>query len=102
MSATATASMIQREVDHGICLLTFDRPESGANIFDAATMADLEQQLDAIEQDDSLGGVAIRSAKKSIFIAGADLKTLLRQAQTGEMRSFIFDGKRCTYRRCDV
>src|SRR5437773_3470944 len=86
--------MIQREVDNGICLLTFDRTESGANIFDAATMADLEQQLDAIEQDDSVEGVVILSAKKSIFIAGADLKTLLRQAQTGEMRTFIAKGQR--------
>src|SRR5438132_9844234 len=94
MSVTATASMIRREIDNGICLLTFERPESGANIFEAATMADLEQQLDAIEQDDSLGGVAILSAKKSIFIAGADLKTLLRQAQTGEMRTFIAEGQR--------
>ncbi len=94
MSVTATAAMIQREVENGICLLTFDRPESGANIFDAATMADLEQQLDAIEQDDSLGGVVILSAKKSIFIAGADLKTLLRQAQIGEMRDFIAEGQR--------
>ena len=94
MSITATASTIQREVDNGICLLTFDRPESGANIFDPATMADLEQQLDAIEQDDSLRGVVILSAKKSIFIAGADLKTLLRQAQTGEMRAFIAEGQR--------
>src|SRR5262252_7441902 len=94
MSVTATASMIRREVDNGICLLTFDRPESGANIFDAATMADLEQQLDAIESDDSLEGVIILSAKKSIFIAGADLKTLLRQAQTGEMRGFIAEGQR--------
>ena len=94
MSITATASTIQREVDNGICLLTFDRPESGANIFDPPTMADLEQQLDAIEQDDSLGGVVILSAKKSIFIAGADLKTLLRQAQTGEMRAFIAEGQR--------
>src|SRR6476659_9296626 len=94
MSVTATASMIQRKIDNGICLLTFDRPESGANIFDAATMADLEQQLDAIEQDDSLGGVVILSAKKSIFIAGADLKTLLRQAQTGEMGGFIAEGQR--------
>src|SRR6476661_1416207 len=94
MSVTATASMIQRKIDNGICLLTFDRPESGANIFDAATMADLEQQLDAIEQNDSLGGVVILSAKKSIFIAGADLKTLLRQAQTGEMRAFIAEGQK--------
>src|SRR5438045_2765873 len=94
MSVTATASMIRREIDSGICLLTFDRPESGANIFDAATMADLNQQLDAIEEDISLEGVVILSAKKSIFIVGADLKTLLRQAQTGEMRSFIAEGQR--------
>ena len=86
--------MIRRQIDHGICLLTFDRPESGANVFDAATMADLDQQLDAIEEDDSLEGVVILSAKKSIFIAGADLKTLLSQAQTGEMRSFIAEGQR--------
>jgi 3-hydroxyacyl-CoA dehydrogenase/enoyl-CoA hydratase/3-hydroxybutyryl-CoA epimerase len=94
MSVTATASMLQREVDNGLCLLTFDRPESGANIFDPATMSDLWQQLDAIEQDDSVEGVLILSAKKSIFIAGADLKTLLRQAQTGEMRAFIAEGQR--------
>src|SRR5216110_3569005 len=94
MSVTATASMIQREIDNGICLLTFDRPESGANIFDATTLSDLGQQLDFIEEEDSLEGVVILSAKKSIFIAGADLKTLLHQAQTGEMGGFITEGQR--------
>src|SRR5438034_6312039 len=94
MSVTATASMIRREIDNGICLLTFDRPESGANIFDAATLSDLDQQLDFIEGEDSLEGVVILSAKKSIFIAGADLKTLLEQAQTGELREFIAEGQR--------
>src|SRR5438477_4522081 len=94
MSVSATASMIQREIDHGICVLTFDRPESGANIFDATTLSDLGQQLDFIEEEDSLEGVVILSAKKSIFIAGADLKTLLHQAQTGEMGAFIAEGQR--------
>src|SRR5437660_8434591 len=94
MSVTTTASMIQREIDNRICLLTFDRSESGANIFDATTLRDLDQQLDFIEAEDSLEGVAILSAKKSIFIAGADLKTLLHQAQTGEMRAFIAEGQR--------
>src|SRR5207245_2030959 len=94
MSVTATASMIQREIDHGICLLTFDRPESGANIFDAATLTDLDQQLDFIEEEDALEGVVILSAKKSICIAGADLKTLLHQAQTGEMGGFVAKGQR--------
>src|SRR5437660_5635231 len=94
MSVTTTASMIQREIDNRICLLTFDRSESGANIFDATTLRDLDQQLDFIEAEDSLEGVAILSAKKSIFIAGADLKTLLRQAKTGELRAFIAKGQR--------
>ena len=39
-------------------------------------------------------GLIITSAKKSIFIAGADLKTLLKKAQTGELRDFIAEGQR--------
>ncbi len=90
----AISPMIQRKIDNGICTLTFDRPESGANIFDAATLRDLDEHLDAIESDASLRGVIISSAKKSIFIAGADLQTLLRQAQSGELRAFIAEGQR--------
>jgi len=86
--------MIQRKIDQGICLLTFDRPDSGANIFDAATLRDLDEHLDAIESDPSLRGVIISSAKKSIFIAGADLQTLLRQAESGELQTFIAEGQR--------
>src|SRR5438552_3433967 len=94
MPAVATAPMIRREIgDDRICLLTFDRPESGANIFDAATLDELNEHLEVIERDASLRGVIIASAKKSIFIAGADLKTILQGAQTGEMRAFIAQGQ---------
>ena len=86
--------MIRREIEAGICLLTFDRPDSGANIFDAATMKDLSEHLSFIENESSLKGLIITSAKKSIFIAGADLATLLRQAATGDMREFIAEGQR--------
>src|SRR5688572_32831460 len=95
MTATATGQMIRREIgDDGICLLTFDRPESAANIFDAATMQNLSEHLAAIENDPSVRGVIVTSAKKSIFIAGADLKTLLKQAQAGQMRGFIAEGQK--------
>src|SRR2546421_1279212 len=95
MPAVATRSMIQREIgEDRVCLLTFDRPESGANIFDAATMSELSEHVDVIERDESLRGLIVTSAKKSIFIAGADLKTLLKQAQTGELRVFIAQGQR--------
>src|SRR5207248_363302 len=88
-------SIIRSEIDDDhICLLTFDRPDSGANIFDAATLNDLNEHVDLIEHDASLRGLIITSAKKSIFIAGADLKTLLKQAHPGEMRDFIAHGQR--------
>ena len=103
MSAVATALMIRREIggDH-ICVLTFDRPESGANIFDAPTLDDLNEHLDAVEKDDSLRGVIIASAKKSIFVAGADLKTLLQGAKSGEMRGFIERGQQVFNRLADL
>ena len=95
MPATVSSSMIRREIgDDHICFLTFDRPASGANIFDAATLDELNEHLDFVENESSLGGLIITSAKKSIFIAGADLKTLLKQAQTGDMRAFIAEGQR--------
>src|SRR5436189_5733877 len=103
MPAVATASMIRREIgDDHICVLTFDRAESGANIFDDATLDELNEHLDFIENDAALRGLIIASAKKSIFIAGADLKTLLQQAQSGDMREFIAKGQRIFDRLADL
>ncbi len=103
MRAVATASMIRREIgDDHICVLTFDRPESGANIFDDATLDELNEHLDFIENDAALRGLVIASAKKSIFIAGADLKTLLQQAQAGDMRAFIAKGQKIFSRLADL
>src|SRR5213083_364414 len=103
MPAVATGSMIRREIgDDHICLLTFDRPESGANIFDAATLDELNEHLDSVENDASLRGLVIASAKKSIFVAGADLKTLLQQAQSGDMRAFIAKGQQIFGRLADL
>src|SRR6184192_2435621 len=95
MPAVVSAPMIRRETgDDHICVLTFDRPNSGANIFDAATLDELNEHLDAVEKDPSLRGLIVASAKKSIFVAGADLKTLLQAARTGELHAFIGEGQR--------
>src|SRR5260370_1962865 len=95
MPSVATRSMIQRETgEDRVCVLAFDRPDSGANIFDAATLNELNEHVDLIERDQSLRGLIMQSDKKSIFVAGADLKPLLKQAQSGELRAFIADGQR--------
>src|SRR5215467_7650340 len=103
MPAVATDPMIRRETgDDHICVLTFDRPDSGANIFDAATLDELNEHLDAVEKDSSLRGVIIASAKKSIFIAGADLKTLLQGAKSGEIGGFIERGQQIFNRLAEL
>jgi 3-hydroxyacyl-CoA dehydrogenase / enoyl-CoA hydratase / 3-hydroxybutyryl-CoA epimerase len=103
MPAVGTAPMIRRETgDDHICVLTFDRPDSGANIFDDGTLDELNEHLDAVEKDTSLRGLIIASAKKSIFVAGADLKTLLQAAKTGEMRGFIERGQQVFNRLADL
>src|ERR1700726_3088966 len=90
MPSVATRSMIQRETgEDRVCVLAFDRPDSGANIFDTDTLKELNEHIDLIERDKSLRGLIIQSAKKSIFVAGTDLKTLVKYARTGQCFEFV-------------
>ena len=58
---------IQREVsDAGVTILTFDRPNSTANIFDQQTLGELNAHLDFLESEKSLKGLIIRSAKSKM------------------------------------
>src|SRR5687767_9698021 len=76
--------MIQRSVteDH-VCVLAFDRPDSAANVFDKATLIELNEHLDFVAGNPQFKGVVFASAKKSIFIAGADLHALSSATEQG-------------------
>ncbi|MEN9573967.1 MAG: hypothetical protein RL514_1822 [Verrucomicrobiota bacterium] len=76
-----------------IAVLTFDRPDSAANIFDRATLEELNAHLDAIERDSTLRGVVLVSAKPGIFIAGADLHSL-STAPMNALREMVEFGQR--------
>ncbi|HXA45234.1 MAG TPA: 3-hydroxyacyl-CoA dehydrogenase NAD-binding domain-containing protein [Candidatus Angelobacter sp.] len=85
---------IHRQVlDGGVCVLTFDRPGSSANIFDRATLAELGQELDFIESAPQLKGVIFASAKRSIFLAGLDLKTVDENMPPDAVREIIGCGQ---------
>ena len=74
----ARSGAIRREITpDGICVLTFDRPNSSANVFNKATLDELNVHLDFVTGDESIKGLIITSAKSSIFIAGADLKSFV-------------------------
>lgn len=59
----------------GVAVLTFDRANSSANVFDVPTLNLLDAHLAALEARSDLKGVVITSAKPRIFIAGADLNS---------------------------
>ncbi len=75
--------------DDQICVLTFDRPDSSANIFDRRTLTELGEELDFIAGEPQLKGLIITSAKRSIFVAGADLKSMSEASSIEEVRELI-------------
>ena len=74
--------------DDSVCVLTFDRPNSSANVFDRAALGELDAHLDFITESAHLKGLVLASAKNSIFIAGADLHALAGAA-AGDLTSLI-------------
>jgi 3-hydroxyacyl-CoA dehydrogenase/enoyl-CoA hydratase/3-hydroxybutyryl-CoA epimerase len=87
--------------DNRTAVLTFDREGSSANLFDDATLAELDRCLDEIEGRKDLDGLLIRSAKPSIFIAGADLHEL-SAAGDDDLASLIRRGQRVFNRLADL
>ena len=82
--------LIRRHVtDDHICVLTFDRPDSAANIFDKATLVELNNHINYVLCNSNLKGLVLTSAKKSIFVAGADLTQLSTAKTSDELRDMI-------------
>src|SRR5215831_5318307 len=80
----STPGPIRRTIrNDDICVLTFDRPGSSANIFDRATLIELQEHLKVIASQSRLKGLILASAKPSIFIAGADLKSMSEASSDG-------------------
>ncbi len=66
----------KRTIDGEIGTLEFDTPDSSVNILSSAALTELGQHLDEIALRSDIKALLITSAKKSIFIAGADIKEI--------------------------
>src|SRR5262245_10817142 len=76
-STPVPTGFIRRAIrNEHICVLTFDRPGSSSNIFDRETLIELREHLLVIAAQSRIKGLILASAKPSIFIAGADLKSM--------------------------
>jgi 3-hydroxyacyl-CoA dehydrogenase/enoyl-CoA hydratase/3-hydroxybutyryl-CoA epimerase len=93
-------SNIRREItEEGVCVLTFDRPDSTVNLFDRATLEELEQYLDGL--GDGLRGLVLQTAKAKIFSAGADLHAIRKMNET-ELEAIVGLGQRVFNKLADV
>jgi 3-hydroxyacyl-CoA dehydrogenase/enoyl-CoA hydratase/3-hydroxybutyryl-CoA epimerase len=68
--------------------ITFDQPDSKVNVLNAATLVTLDKMLDDLKGK-SLKALIIQSAKKDIFIAGADIKEIenITEAADGKVKA---------------
>jgi enoyl-CoA hydratase len=89
-------SAIHLSVTDGLARLTFDQPDSRANVLSTALWTEFGQTLDSLVRRPALTGLILESAKPGIFIAGADLKELANAdpANPGPTRAFIELGLR--------
>ena len=96
-SPVSTAFMTERIRRHvaedNVCVLTFDRPDSAANIFDRETLEEFGRHLDVIAASPNLKGVVLASAKPSIFIAGADLGSISKFTRPEDLSDLIERGQ---------
>ena len=69
----------------GVAELVFDLLDSPVNIFNAKTVTELSAAIDAIQQNSSITGLLIRSAKVA-FIAGADITEFTPAFIAGEAK----------------
>lgn len=77
-----TSPCFHKEVDaDGICWLTFDTPHASANVWNADTLDEFDCHIEDLHRDGNVRALVIRSAKERVFIAGADLKTVLTAPQ---------------------
>ena len=89
LPAKPPQSILREVTDDGVCVLTFDKPNSSANVFDAATLRELDAHLFSIRNNATVKGVIFTSAKKSIFIAGADLHAFSSATNANQLCDII-------------
>ena len=73
--AAENGRMVELEIDDGLAVLTFDRPQA-RNAISLDTMAELEKALSDLDAAQSVRALVIKGAGDRAFVSGGDLKEL--------------------------
>ena len=82
------------EIKDDIAVLTFDLPDSKVNILKQTVMDELADCLEELGRQAGLKGLILTSAKKSNFIAGADISVIENIASEAEGMALAARGQR--------
>ncbi len=77
---------------NGIASLVFDLPNEKVNTFSGPVIEELEKIIDGLATNKEIKILAISSAKKGVFIAGADLHSFEPMASDPSHVSFMIEG----------
>jgi len=64
------------KIENKIATLMFDMPDSNVNLLSIKVMKELELILDELKDSDKIDVLLFKSAKKDVFIAGADISEI--------------------------
>jgi 3-hydroxyacyl-CoA dehydrogenase/enoyl-CoA hydratase/3-hydroxybutyryl-CoA epimerase len=67
---------VQYKEESAIGFVIFDNPDAKVNVLNANTIRRLDVILDEIRRKNSVKAVVIKSVKKDVFVAGADIKEI--------------------------
>lgn len=84
---------LKLSVENGIANLIFDLPGEKVNKLSAPVMAELEKLLEKIKSDSAIKLLIISSAKKDIFIAGADINEIKDLTTEADARKKVSRGQ---------
>lgn len=70
--------------DQNIGILSFDLPDEKVNKFSTPVMKEFERHIGELEKNNRIKCLLLRSLKKGIFIAGADINEILSVTDPGE------------------
>lgn len=95
MPATTQKSITTVDIQPNIVQLILDMPGSSANVLTSDMFRELDELLAGLQQRDDLDGIILSSAKRSVFIAGADLKQIVATLDWPDSRIIRFceDGR---------
>lgn len=79
--------------ERGIVTLVFDTPKSNVNVLSFDALYELREHITNFEADTSIKALFIESAKKGIFIAGADINEIKAFNDEDEIVSKLTEGQ---------